>query len=320
MSVKLRNIAIALAVGLCSATSAFSASADSVLLLHGYNDKADSSGQNDAWNCQTNWANQRAMLRAYGHSGRIQAVGYYSDNLNCDRNLASSVYTKNFSGNMNLQSPPANPSVLTYNTSMVHVAYRFAWAAAKERIDNGGRPIHVICDSLGGLVVRQAIAMASAGNPDFPTLAQLNILSVYTYGTPFYGTPLGGFGSNGTTQGNEANTGSNFLTNLNSAGMTRVGSAQWFSITSNAIFGGDRFISGNSACWLRSSICIRYRNPAYTHGAYKDDANTTNINNAFEYRMPVFAEDWNQASANRRAPFAASPGAAAYVSSVIQSR
>ncbi len=315
-----RNFAVAAILSLSASTALVAASTDSVFLLHGYNDKADSSGQNDAWNCRTNWANQTAVLRAYGHSGRIQSVGYYSDNSNCDRNLASTVYTKNFSGNMRLQSAPANPAVLTHNTSMVHVAYRFAWAAAKERIDNGGKPIRVICDSLGGLVVRQAIAMASAGNPDFPTLAQLNITGVYTYGTPFYGTPLGGFGSNGTTQGNEANTNSAFLNNLNSAAMTRVGSAQWFSISSNAIFGGDRFISGNSACWLRSAICIRYRNPAYTHGAYKDDLNTANINNAFEYRMPVFAEDWNQASANRRAPFANAPGAAAYVSAAIQLR
>ncbi|WP_395793844.1 hypothetical protein, partial [Aquimonas sp.] len=204
------------------------ATTDSVFLLHGYNDKANSSGQGDAWDCTANWANQRNALRAYGHTGRVQAIGYYSDNKNCDRNLASTVYTKNFAGDAGVsrQGGPANIQLLTYDTSMTHVAYRFAWAAAREFLDSGRR-IHVITDSLGGLIVRQAIAKSSLGDPDFPTLAQMQIMTVHTYGTPFYGAPAGSL--SGTIQGVQARVGSGFINDLNSTAYTRVGSARWYS-------------------------------------------------------------------------------------------
>jgi hypothetical protein len=255
------------------------ATTDSVFLLHGYNDKANSSGQGDAWDCTANWANQRNALRAYGHTGRVQAIGYYSDNKNCDRNLASTVYTKNFAGDAGVsrQGGPANIQLLTYDTSMTHVAYRFAWAAAREFLDSGRR-IHVITDSLGGLIVRQAIAKSSLGDPDFPTLAQMQIMTVHTYGTPFYGTPAGSL--SGTIQGVQARVGSGFINDLNSTAYTRVGSARWYSYTSRYLFtDGDGFIRYDSACWLKSNLCFQYRNPAYFHGGYKDDSNFTSLRN-----------------------------------------
>lgn len=254
-------------------TAAMARKTDTVFLLHGYNSQANSSGQGDAWDCSATWQVQRTMLTRYGHTGRIQTIGYYSDNKNCDRNLASTTYTKNFLGDPAgpRQGGPANFAVLTYDTSLTHVAYRFAWAAARERNDSG-RPIQVITDSLGGLVVRQAIAMSSMGNSDFPTLAQMNIIGVYAYGSPFYGTPVGALG--GTIQAVQARTGSDFINTLNSPNYTRVGSASWYSFTSNVNFtNGDGLISDSSACWLKSVQCLRYSNPAYFHGAYKDDAN-----------------------------------------------
>ena len=278
--------------------SAQAATTDTVFLLHGYNSNANSSGQNDAWNCATTWATQTTVLRAVGITGRVRTVGYYSDNSNCDVNLASSVYTKNYAGDFGVlrQEAPRNIALLTNDTSMVHVAYRFAWAAAKEYRDNG-RPIRVIADSLGGLVVRQAIARASNGDSDFPTLAQLQIVGVYTYGAPYYGTIAGAFSF--TNQGIQAVGDSNFMRNLNSAANTRVGSAVWHSVTSEAFNFGDRFISSDSACWLRSNACYRYRNPAYSHGAYLNDSNTSvTIANAYLFRRPA-TQSWAQGSAIR---------------------
>jgi hypothetical protein len=277
----------ALAAFCAASFNAQAGSNDSVFLVHGYNDKGNSSGQNDAWDCQSNWQNQRNALRTLGHVGRVQTIGYYSDNKNCDRNLSSTVYTKNFLGDNGIarQSAPGNISVLTYDTSINHVAYRFAWAAAKEYRD-AGRQIHVITDSLGGLVVRQAIAKASLGDPDFPTLAQMPIVTVHTYGTPFYGTQFGGFG--GTVQAVQAREGSEFLNTLNSQNYTRVGSARWYSYTARYNFtDGDGFIKYDSACWFKSTLCFQYRNPAYFHGSYKDDTTfLTRRNGAYILKQP----------------------------------
>lgn len=288
-----KPLAIAMFASIFS-ISAHAAKTDSVFLLHGYNDKANSSGQNDAWDCTANWANQRNALRTLGHTGRVQAIGYYSDNKNCDRNLSSTVYTKNFLGDNGIarQSAPGNITRLTFDTSLVHVAYRFAWAAAKEYRD-AGRPIHVITDSLGGLVVRQAIAKASLGDPDFPTLAQMPIVTVHAYGSPFYGTQLGGFG--GTIQAVQARSGSDFIRDLNSQAYTRVGSARWYSYTSRYAFtDGDGFIKYDSACWLKSNVCFQYRNPAYFHGAYKDDSNfLTRRDGAYILKSPGLT-GWNE--------------------------
>lgn len=270
------------------------AKTDTIFLLHGYNSQGNSSGQGDAWDCRAIWQNQRNLLATYGHTGRTQTIGYYSDNKNCDRNLASTVYTKNFLGDPSgpRQGGPANFSVLTFDTSLTHVAYRFAWAAAREKNDSG-RPIQVITDSLGGLVVRQAIAMSSMGNSDFPTLAQMNIIGVHAYGSPFYGTPVGALG--GTIQAVQARTGSDFISTLNSPNYTRVGSASWYSFTSNVNFtNGDGLISDTSACWLRSVQCIRYVNPAYFHGSYKDDPNYTVLKQGAYYnRFNPATQGWS---------------------------
>ncbi|WP_395787267.1 hypothetical protein [Aquimonas sp.] len=285
--------AVGFALLLGAAPRAEAAATDTVLLLHGYNSSANGSGGNDAWNCRGIWANQDNILRATGISGRIRTVGYYSDNFNCDINLQSTVYTKNFLGDSGVrrQDAPTNITVLTRDTSLRHVAYRFAWAVAKEYRDFG-RPVRVIADSLGGLVVRQAVSRASSGDPDFPSLAAMPILGVYSYGVPHGGTIAGAF--SGTTQGIQAVSDSQFMRDLNSTAGSRVGNARWHSFTSEAFNFGDRFISSDSACWVRSVACYRYRNPAYSHGAYFSDPNRTQvINNAYLLRLPA-TQSWSQ--------------------------
>jgi hypothetical protein len=301
-----------LALALALSPAAYAGKTDSVFLLHGYNDKANSSGQGDAWDCQATWANQRNALRHFGHTGRVQTIGYYSDNKNCDRNLASTVYTKNFAGDAGVsrQGGPANIGVLTFDTSLTHVAYRFAWAAAKEYRDSG-KPIHVITDSLGGLVVRQAIAKSSMGDPDFPSLSAMPIYTVSAYGSPFYGTPLGGFG--GTIQAVQARVGSDFINTLNSSNYTRVGSARWYSYTSRYNFtDGDGFIKYDSACWLKSVACYQYQNPGYLHGAYKDDSNFSQKKwGAYLYRLNPTYVGWRTSASID--DFGAAGVAASYV-------
>lgn len=259
----------------------------SVLLVHGYN--GDAGGRTpQGYDCSSFWANEITALSTYGNAShkyaRLKTVGYYNANTNCDINLNSTLYTKDFQGDTTLeQGSPYN--ILTYNTPMEHVAYRLAWAIAEEHQLNGKRPVAIIADSLGGIITRWMVVQVLQGNPDYPTSAELGLSIVCTFGSPFKGTDYASFGK--TVQARESVPGSAFLTALNAE--ARAGVGQWFSFTSNfnnLNGGGDGFISAKSACLSLNdpnSYCYRYDNPAYLHGQYKDDSNFTSNTDTFEY-------------------------------------
>jgi hypothetical protein len=253
----------------------------SVLLLHGYNSNA--TGASRPYNCGEFWSTQRAVLSAVGHRGRVQTVGWYTGNTGCDRNLDSTTYTRNFAGDVTLEEG-SSANVLTFDTSLRHVGYRLAWAIAREAGENGGNPVRIIANSMGGLALRYAIQQSSRGNGNFPTLAQLRVDAIYLLGVPNSGTLLGVFGVN-REQVRQTLTNSAFLNALNAD--PRVGSARWWSFTSSALPNGDGVTSKDSACFSASEFCYDWRNPAYVHDAYKDDRNTTVRNpNAYAIRRP----------------------------------
>lgn len=266
----------------------------SVLLVHGF----------DPWNtghdCSTIWTQQRDALRAWGHTGRIFTVGYYNANRNCERNVNSTVYTKNYAGDWTLVQGTANGrgGILDHNTPIEHAAYRVAWAIAKENADNGTASVRVVAHSLGGLVVRYAVQQASKGNPDFPTLAQMNLTRVWTLGTPHLGTNYA-WGST-AVQGGQMRPGSAFLTALN--GDQRIGTATWYAFTSLFTFTGDGVVDNTSACWARTTWCGRHYGSvagfgyasrgAYGHGDYMKDPNLSFDLAEYDARSPINGTTW----------------------------
>jgi hypothetical protein len=70
------------------------------------------------------------------------------------------------------------------DTSIEHVAYHWAWAAA---FVSGDRCGHYVGHSMGGLIVRYAFARVGAGDPDFPALCARTVV---TFGTPHAGSGL----------------------------------------------------------------------------------------------------------------------------------
>lgn len=270
----------------------------SVLLLHGF----------DPWNsghdCATIWTTQRNALRAFGHTGRIYTVGYYNANSNCDRNVSSTVYTRNYAGDWRLVQGTANGrnGILDHNTPIEHAAYRVAWAIAKENADNGSASVRVVAHSLGGLVVRYAVQQASKGHADFPTLSQMNLTRVWTLGTPHTGT---GYASWATpVQGKQMKPGSAFLTGLN--GDQRVGVARWYAFTSLYTYTGDGVVDNTSACWARVTWCGRHYKSiggygiaprgAYGHGDYMKDTNWTYRLADYDSRSPINGTTWGARS------------------------
>lgn len=266
----------------------------SVLLIHGF----------DPWNtghdCSTIWTQQRDALRALGHTGRIYTVGYYNANRNCERNVSSTVYTKNYAGDWRLVQGTANGrnGVLDHNTPIEHAAYRVAWAIAKENADNGSASVRVVAHSLGGLVVRYAVQQASKGHPDFPTLSQMNLTRVWTLGTPHLGTGYANWAT--PVQGQQMKPSSAFLAGLN--GDQRIGIATWYGFTSLFTFTGDGVVDSNSACWARATWCGRHYGSiagngfasrgAYGHGDYMKDPNLYYALANYDARSPINGTTW----------------------------
>lgn len=266
----------------------------SVMMVHGY------SPSNGGFDCASLWANQKSALSAYGHTGRRITVGYYNANTNCERNLNSTVYTKNYAGDWTLVRGTDNGrgGIMDHNTPIEHIAYRLAWAIAKENTDNGTASVRVIGYSMGGLAIRYAIQQASLGNSNFPTLAQMNVTRVITYGTPHTGTNYGWGGF--STQANQMGTGSTFITNLNAD--LRVGSASWIGFTSLFTFTGDGVVENNSACWVKMSWCGRHYGSvsgygyasrgAYWHGDYMGDTNISYALAEWDVKNPSAGTAW----------------------------
>lgn len=266
----------------------------SVLLIHGFDTG------NTGHDCAAIWTQQRDALRAYGHTGRIQTVGYYNANRNCDRNVHNTVYTKNYAGDWRAVWGEANGrnGILDHNTPIEHAAYRVAWAIAKENAENGSASVRVVAHSLGGLVVRYAVQQASAGNWYFPTLSQMNVTRVWTLGTPHLGTGYATWAS--AVQGTQMRPSSGFLSGLN--GDQRVGTATWYGFTSLFTFTGDGVVENSSACWARATWCGRHYGSiagngfaargAYGHGDFMRDPNISfNLAN-YDARSPLNGTTW----------------------------
>ena len=269
--------------------------AASVMMVHGY------SPGNGGFDCASLWANQKSALSSYGHTGRRITVGYYNLNTNCERNLSSTVYTRNYAGDWTLVRGTDNGrgGILDHNTPIEHVAYRLAWAIAKENTDNGAASVRVIGYSMGGLAIRYAIQQASAGNINFPTLTQMNVSRVITYGTPHSGTNYGWGGL--STQSNQMGTNSSFITSLN--GDARVGSATWIGFTSLYTFTGDGVVENNSACWVKMTWCGRHygsvagngypSRSGYWHGDYMGDTNISYTLAEWDTKNPSTGSAWS---------------------------
>ncbi|HYW08646.1 MAG TPA: hypothetical protein VE913_16920 [Longimicrobium sp.] len=266
----------------------------SVLLIHGFDPL------NSGHDCESIWSQQRDALRALGHTGRIFTVGYYNANRNCERNVSSTVYTKNYAGDWTLVQGTANGrnGILDHNTPIEHAAYRVAWAIAKENTDNGAASVRAVVHSMGGLVVRYAVQQASMGNSNFPTLAQMNLTRVWTLGTPHLGTGYANWGT--PVQGQQMKPSSGFLSVLN--GDQRVGNATWYAFTSLYTFTGDGVVDSNSACWARATWCGRHYGSisgngyasrgAYGHGDYMKDPNLYYALANYDSRSPLNGTNW----------------------------
>jgi hypothetical protein len=153
--------------------SSAAGSSHPVIFLHGY--EADSGAD-----CPTVWGDMKQWLREKGWTGDLVTVGYYVDDTRCDASI-------NQDGNHAVHFASGHiGSAHSTATNIRHLGYHLAWWLY-DRYVSRGQCVDAVAHSMGGLILRYAIAQVENGNADFPP--SICVEDAVTLGTPHAGTP-----------------------------------------------------------------------------------------------------------------------------------
>jgi hypothetical protein len=161
---------------------------------------------------------------------RYLTVAYYFQDKNCTANTNTSHPHSGHPGptQPGLQGPqPHRQGSHTGAAPIEHLAYHLAWDIYN-RHSSKGRSVAVVAHSMGGLLIRYALAAVALHHPDFPPL--LRIDDVVTLGTPHGGArgPWPSF------EGAEMVPGSDFLKSLQRVPRPEgVGGTDWLTVGSD---------------------------------------------------------------------------------------
>lgn len=219
-----------------------------VLMLHGYDPWGTPTSSCDMWN------NTESTLAGLGFTGPFTSVGYYDNQVACDLNVIPY-------GNPNTHYPPSG-GVHDRYVDIEHLGYEFAWAVY-EKYSRHGQTVDVVAHSMGGLVVRYALAQVDRGHGDFPPY--LYVEDVVTMGTPHGGSGLASWCW--TTQCGDMRANSSFLNWLTSYGPNpQVGTGtDWTAMGSE----DDGTVSASSATNMQAAHEVVYLGSANIgHGDY----------------------------------------------------
>lgn len=197
-----------------SAPSRSDSNTEPVYFIHGYQ-------KSGGTNCYSNWGNAdgntiAAFKGSLGWKGSITTIGYYSGDTNCTRNIQP--YGTTGTGIHTLAQALAND---IYN---YHSKY--------------GRSIDVVAHSMGGLIIRDALASVARKEAGFPPY--LYVEDVVTMSTPHQGTDAGLLGT--SLQAVQLTTGSSYIRNLPPSPQSAQGT-DWTLLSST----GDYIVDETSA-------------------------------------------------------------------------
>ncbi|HEX9991311.1 MAG TPA: hypothetical protein VGB14_00135 [Acidimicrobiales bacterium] len=202
-----------------------------VLFLHGLDAFGSAGSDCNMWNPMIN------ALRAWGHTGAMVKIKYYTYDTNCTSSIGS--------GDQNV-------SITTLGNSLAW----FIWNNYTSR----GITVDIVGHSMGGLITRSALAQAGgAGAP-----AYLYVEDVVTLATPHSGSSWA-YGC-GWLQCEQIRPGSGFLSGLrqNPQGS---GGTDWTLIGSDS----DGIVSESSATGMSAAHKVQYWWPDYGHSDYYGD-------------------------------------------------
>jgi hypothetical protein len=237
-----------------------------VILVHGF----DVEG-NPGTSCHATWDDLKAAFRGWGHTGPLVAVAYYEYDSGCDHRIDHhGSHARHFgSGHYTDGGHSAR-------TDIRHLGFHLAWYIWAH-YSRDGQTVDVVGHSMGGLVIRYALAQVERGHPDFPE--SLLVEDVVTLATPHAGTRYALACAAVYRQCAQMRPGSAFLDWLatNAPEPDAEGGTDWTTIGSQA----DELVTGGSANGMAAChkviylLSSRVRHSDYQHltsGARTADA------------------------------------------------
>ena len=207
------------------------------VFLHGFN----------GGNCTQNWRDLMLDMRANGFTGPFYVVKYLSSDSECD--LSGIANAKNVSlFGYGAHTGPYGHSGSTHDndTDIRHLAWHLAHFLRAYIPDDP--PVDVVAHSMGGLIVRYALAKQSG---DWPAL---NLEDVITLGSPHGGVNFASW--SGTVQGDQMEPESFFIGWLadNAANPQSAGGTEWTVMGS----AGDYIVTRGTATDMNAAERVRF--------------------------------------------------------------
>lgn len=129
--------------------------------------------------CSGTWGDMESAFRNWGYTGPLDTVGYYEYDTGCDASI-------NNDGNHSTHYASGHYADGGHgaNTNIRHLGYHLAWDIYN-RYSSKGTTVDLVGHSMGGLIIRYAVAQTQLGNSQFPP--KLLVEDAVTIATPHGG-------------------------------------------------------------------------------------------------------------------------------------
>ena len=238
----------------------------------------------------------RKALRGWGWTRSIYAVGYYEGDRECDATINNDgVHNRHWGDAAGHGANDGHNA----NTRIEHLGYHLAWDIYN-RYTSKGYTIDLFGHSMGGLIIRYAIAQVQRRDPDFPSA--LWVEDAVTAGTPHGGARFYPNGC-GAVQCRQMNPGDPFLVWLENNAWepdgTNYGGTDWSSFGSD----DDNWVAADRATgttqqpgetrYFGSCHKIWYTTQANVeHDTFKTDVSTAIDHEVYKIPTTLCATGW----------------------------
>jgi hypothetical protein len=144
-----------------------------IIFIHGL-------AQDNSSNCASTWNDMKRKFRDWGHTGAFTTLAYYRGDRYCSHWLGH-----HGRHDRHYASGHDGEGGHTADTDIRHLGYHLAWTISSHHA-RSGRNVDVVAHSMGGLMVRYALAQVERGHDRFPP--RLLVEDVVTMGTPHGGS------------------------------------------------------------------------------------------------------------------------------------
>lgn len=215
--------------------------------------------------CSSTFADMFNALANWGHTGGHYTVSYYQNDTSCWHSLNH--HGRHTTGHYGSGGHVGvNSDTHDQNASIRHLAYHLAWFV-HDHFTYYNRYVKLVGHSMGGLIIRYALAKVEQGASDFPYM--LLVHDAVTMGTPHRGSGLSSFCDwwYAYEQCKEMEEGSPFMTWLaqNASHPDGYPSTDWTAMAAH----DDDVVAPTSAVGMAADHEVRYfSGQAIEHGDY----------------------------------------------------